>query len=354
MSPLVEVFGDVFIGERSFVAGNTVLRAAPEQRLEIGNETNAQDNIIVRALERSSSIGNETSLAHHAIIRDSTISDFAFVGFDAEVVNSTVERGALISAKALIQDVTLPENALVPPGAQITTQEQADALESVTEENDEFKREVLDVNAEFAENYIRLFEEEGYEAVIGVGPNPVTSFNSERVEPQIGDTEVGEFARIVGDVRIGSGSEVSERAAIRADEGSPIIIGSGANIEERVTFHALSGTRIDVGDNLTIGDDSTIHGPIEIGNNLIVGDDSVVFRVRVGDDVTIGNDVVVQGTATEDGELELEIPDGANIPDGAVVTNQEELDATVGQQGQQQGKEKEKGKEKEEEKEKTK
>ncbi len=121
-----------------------------------------------------------------------------------------------------------------------------------------------------------------------------------------------------------------------------------------MTFHALGGTRIDVGDNLTIGDDSTIHGPIEIGNNLIVGDDSVVFRVRVGDDVTIGNAVVVQGTATEDGELELEIPDGANIPDGAVVTNQEEFDATVGQQGQQQGKEKEKGKEKEEEKEKTK
>ena len=205
-----------------------MLRAAPERRLEIGSETNAQDNIIVRALNQSASIGNETSLAHHAIVRDSTISDFAFVGFDAEVVNSTVERGALISAKALIQDVTLPENALVPPGAQITTQEQADALESVTEENDEFKREVLDVNAEFAESYITLFEEEGYDAVIGIGPNPVTSFNSERVEPQIGDTEVGEFVRIIGDVSIGSGSEVGERAAIRADEGSPIIIGSGA------------------------------------------------------------------------------------------------------------------------------
>ena len=125
VSPLVEVFRDVYIGERSFVATNTVLRAAPERRLEIGSETNAQDNIIVRALNQSASIGNETSLAHHAIVRDSTISDFAFVGFDAEVVNSTVERGALISAKALIQDVTLPENALVPPGGQITTQEQA-------------------------------------------------------------------------------------------------------------------------------------------------------------------------------------------------------------------------------------
>ena len=83
--------------------------------------------------------------------------------------------------------------------------------------------------------------------MIGVGLNPVTSFNSERVEPQIDDTEVGEFVRIIGNVSIGSGSEVGERAAIRADEGSPIIIGSGAKIEERVTFHALKGTRVDVG-----------------------------------------------------------------------------------------------------------
>jgi carbon dioxide concentrating mechanism protein CcmM len=348
----VELFGDVYIGERSFVAGNTVLRAAPDRRLDIGSETNAQDNIIVRSLENSSTIGNETSLAHHAIVRDSTVGDFAFLGFDAEIIDSTIEDGALISAGALIENVTIPEDALVPSGAQITTQEQADALEKVTEANEEFKREVLDVNAEFAENYITLFEEEGYDAVIGVGPNPVTSFNAERVEPQINDAELGEFVRIVGNVRLGSGSRVGERAAIRADEGSPITIGEDAEIEERVTFHALKDTNIEVGDNLTVGDDSVIHGPIEIGDSLTVGDDSVVFRVRVGDDVVIGDDVTIQGTASEDGELELEIPDGTNIPDGAVITNQEELDAIIEQQGQQQGqgKEKEKGKENEKKK----
>jgi carbonic anhydrase/acetyltransferase-like protein (isoleucine patch superfamily) len=166
--------------------------------------------------------------------------------------------------------------------------------------------------------------------VIGVGPNPVTSFNPERVEPQINNTEVGEFVRIIGNVSIGSGSEVGERAAIRADEGSPVIIGSGAKIEERATFYALKSTRVDVGDNLTVGDDSTIQRPIEIGDNLTVGDDSVVFRVRVGNNVAVGDDVVIQGSANEDGELELEIPDSATIPDGSVVTSQEELDDIVG------------------------
>ncbi len=292
----MELFGDVYIGERSFVAGNTVLRAVPDRRLDIGSETNAQDNIIVRSLEDSYTLGNETSLAHQAIVRDSTVGDSAFLGFDAEIIDSTIEDGALISAGAFIENVTIPEDALVSPGAQITTQEQADALENVTKANEEFKREVLDANA-----------------------------------------ELGEFVPIVGNVRLGSGSRVGERVAIRADEGSPITIGEDAEIEERVTFHALKDTNIEVGDNLTVGDDSVIHGPIEIGDSLTVGDDSVVFRVRVGDDVGIGDDVTIQGTVGEDGELELEIPYGTNIPDDAVVTNQEELDAIIEQQGQQQG-----------------
>lgn len=131
VSPLVELYGDVFIGERSFVAGNTVLRAAPDRRLEIGAETNSQDNVIARSLETDSTIGNETSLAHHALIRDSEIGDFAFVGFQAEVINATVEDGALISAGSYVEEVTIPEDALLAPGMVVTDQATADALPTV-------------------------------------------------------------------------------------------------------------------------------------------------------------------------------------------------------------------------------
>jgi len=231
----------------------------------------------------------------------------------------------------VIRDVELPEDALVLPGQSVTTQEQADALPSVGEGEEEFKHEVLDVNAEFAEGYVDLYEAEGYDDVVGVGPNPVTSFNPEAIEPEIGaGTQVGELARVVGDVRIGAGSEMSDRAALRADEadeGAPIIIGANANIEERVTFHALQGTTITVGDDLDVGDDSVLHGPLKAGEELEVGDDSVVFRVLLGDGVSIGDDVTVQGPAGEGdpNELTLEIPDGTMIPDGAVVTDEESL-----------------------------
>jgi len=333
VSPLVELYGDVYIGEDSFVAGNTVLRAAPDLRLEIGNETNSQDNVIARALESDSTIGDETSLAHHALIRDSKIGDFAFVGFQAEVVNSTVSNGALISAGSYVEDVTIPEDALLAPGTVVTDQATADALPTVETAEEDFKRAVLDVNAEFAEGYVELYEEEGYDAVVGVGPNPATEFNPESVEPQIGaDSEIGEFARIVGNVQLGAGSEVNDRAAIRADEGSPIIIGAGANIEERVTFHALEETSITIGDALDTGDDAVFHGPLEVGDNLTAGDNSVVFRVSVGDDVTVGEDVIIQGPASESGEpneLTLVIPDGTVIPDDAVITDEASLQEAI-------------------------
>ncbi len=327
VAPLTEVFGEVFIGENSFVASNTILRASPENHLEIGSRSNAQDNIILRALEDNSTIGNETSLAHHAIIRDSDIGDFAFVGFNAEVIDSTVGDGAFILHGARVEGVDIPENGFVNVGEEITTQEQADALPEAAAATEEFRREVLDVNEEFAEGYIELYETEGYEAVIGIGPNPETSFNS-RTEPQIGEgAQIEEFVRIVGDVRLGQNAQVAQRTAIRADEGSPIVIGDDADMDDRVTFHALKGADIQVGDGFTAQDDVVVHGPVEIGNGVSAEDRSVLFRAVVGNNVSVGEDAVIAGPAPEEegGELPLRIPDGTVIPDGAIVTDEESL-----------------------------
>jgi carbon dioxide concentrating mechanism protein CcmM len=334
VSPLVEIFGDVWIGEHSFVASNAILRASPANRLEIGSETNAQDNIVMRALGTTSTIGNETSIAHHAMVRDSDVGDFAFVGFNAEVVDSTVGDGAFIQHGAYVDGVEIPEDAYVDVGQEVTTQEQADALPEAEPDTEEFREEVLDVNREFAEGYIELYDGgEGYEDVIEVGPNPETSFNPEQIEPQIGEgVEIGEFVRIVGDVRLGEDSEIGQRTAIRADEGSPIVVGKRANVDDRVTFHALEGTGIQVGDDLTADDDVVLHGPLEMGDGVNVEEDAVVFRVVVEDDVEIGEGAVIVGPAPEEegGELPLRIPEGTVIPAGAVITSQEDLEELCG------------------------
>ena len=334
VAPLTEIFGEGLIGERSFVGSNTILRASPDQRVEIGSETNAQDNVLVRALQDGSTVGDRTSLAHHAIIRDSRVGDFAFVGFNAEVINSTLENGAFVLHGATVENVTIPENRLVGAGEEITTQAQADALPEAEPATEEFRQGVLDVNAEFAEGYIELYETEGYEAVVGTtGPNPETSFNPS-AEPQIAQPAVlQEFVRIVGDVQLGPNSEVGQRTAIRADEGAPIIIGANASLDDRVTFHALEETDIQVESDLTAGDDTVFHGPLRVGRGVTVEDRAVVFRAIVEDNVQIGEEAVVAGPAVEEGEeLSFTIPAGTVIPEGAVITDEASLQEVLAQQ----------------------
>ncbi len=53
-----------------------------------------------------------------------------------------------MSAGALLEIVTLPENALVPLGAEITTQEDAETLELIGGAEEEFKEAVLGANVE--------------------------------------------------------------------------------------------------------------------------------------------------------------------------------------------------------------
>jgi carbon dioxide concentrating mechanism protein CcmM len=188
--------------------------------------------------------------------------------------------------------------------------------------------EQLDTNTEFAKAYIDLYEEEGFDAVVEVGPNPKTSWNQKQVEPEIGDNvELQEFARVTGDVRIGENSSIGRRTAIRADEGDPISIGPGATIDDRVTLHATRGSGIRIDKFLVASDDSVLHGPLEMGKRNFVGENAVVFRARVGDDVQIGEGAVIAGPVGSDKKITLKIPDGTLVPAGAVVTTEKDVRA---------------------------
>lgn len=330
ISPLVELFGDVSVGEQVFVASNTILRADPDTRICIGNETNLQDNILFLSLrntpaptaacgEISSSTGEQVSIAHQASIQNSSIGNFTFVGFHARLNNVVLEEGAFVLHGAMLENVRIGRDRLVPIGATITTQEAADALPLKEEANSEFQREVLEVNEEFAESYSELYEHEGFDAVTGVSVAPPTSWNSNPPPPTLGENvQLEEFARLVGDVQLGANSIVGQRTSIRADEGSPIIIGENAVIEDRVTFHALKGTSIHIGKNLTTNDNVVFHGPLEVGDNLTIGDDAILFRSTVGDNVMIGNGAIV---------VDVTLCDGAQVPEQAVITTQEQADA---------------------------
>lgn len=329
ISPLAEMFGDVSVGQTVFVASNTVVRADPDTQICIGSETNLQDNILFLAQhddpapasscgEISSSTGERNSIAHQAIIRNSKIGNFTFVGFHANLSNVVLEDGAFVLHGAKLANVTIGRDRLVPIGAVITTQAEADALPLKTEENANFQNEVLEVNEEFAEDYTELYEAEGFASVTGASTAPRTSWNAQPVAPTLGENvQLDEFVRMVGDVQLGSNSVIGQRTSIRADEGSPIVIGENAVIEDRVTFHALKGTSIQIGNNLATSDNVVFHGPLEVGDDLTIEDDAILFRSTVGNNVTIGVRAIVVGVT---------LPDGVQVPADTQITTQEQAD----------------------------
>ena len=220
----------------------------------------------------------------------------------------------------VVEGVTIRRDTITPIGVRITDQAVADALPTLEEANEEFKREVQGVNLEFVDGYSRLYQERGRSSLEGVGPNPITSWNPSYIEPQVGEgTTLAELVRIVGDVRLGEQSSVGQRTAIRADEGAPITIGRNARIQSRVTFHALKGSRVDVGENARIGDGNVVHGPVSIGDNFTSEDDVIVFRANVESNVTMRQGAIVAAEVT--------IHEGSIVPEQTVITTQEEADA---------------------------
>ena len=329
VSPLTEIFGDVFIGQDNFVAASSVMRAAPGLQVELGDKATVQDNIVVRAQEKNVTIGEKSNLGHHAIARDSQIGNAAYIGYNTEIQDSSVGNGALVYHGARVEGVEIPDDSYVGAGEVVTEQAAADDLPTVEEVGvDEYYQEaLLDIHDELTRGYIELYEKEGYDAVMEVAQNPETSFNPEQTEPQIAENvELDEFVRAVGDVRIAENSSVGRRTAIRADEGSPIVIGPGASIDDRVTFHAVEGTDVRAGEFLVVDDDAVLHGPLEAGNRVFIGEEAVVFRARLGDDVRIGEGAVIVGPEGPADRI-MEIPDGTLIPAGAVITTEEDVRA---------------------------
>ncbi len=330
VSPLVEMFGNVSIGQHSFIAENSTVRADPDTHICIGDETNFQDNTLFLSLhnlsapkskcgDRASSTQNRVSLAHQAVVKNSSLGNFTFVGFHSRITNSVLEDGVFVLHGATVTGVRIPQDRLVPIGAVITTQAQANALAKKSEANSKFQNEVLEVNEEFAQDYGELYTQQGFDSITGVTSAPKTSWNPTPIEPTLGkNIQIEEFARLVGDVQLGDNSVVGHRTSIRADEGAPIVIGSNAKIEDRVTFHALKGTSIRIGKNLDTNDNIVFHGPLEVGDNLTIADDAILFKSKVGNRVTIGRGAIVVGVT---------LADDVQVPAQAVITTQDQADA---------------------------
>ncbi len=90
ISPLVEIYGEVEIGQRSFIAGNTILYAGEGLHISLGDENNCQDNAYLLARETNLAFGDMVSIAHQAVIENSVVGDFTFFGFRSRARNCEI------------------------------------------------------------------------------------------------------------------------------------------------------------------------------------------------------------------------------------------------------------------------
>jgi len=158
------VIGKVRVAENVIIAPNASIRADEGTPFFIGKGTNIQDGVIMHGLldkfvtvdemKYSIYISSHCSLAHRALIHGpSLIGKKTFVGFDAIVHNATIGRNCFIGHRAMVIGVKIGNYRQVPNGLIVDTQEKADKLEKVTDEQKHFNMEVVDYNKKLCKLY---------------------------------------------------------------------------------------------------------------------------------------------------------------------------------------------------------
>jgi carbonic anhydrase/acetyltransferase-like protein (isoleucine patch superfamily) len=110
IAPTAAIIGDVEIGAGSSVWFHCVLRG-DTNLIRVGRRTNIQDGTIVHvnAGDFSTTIGDDVTIGHAAIIHACTLHDRAFVAMGATVLDGAViEEGGVLAA-----------GGLLPPGKRI-------------------------------------------------------------------------------------------------------------------------------------------------------------------------------------------------------------------------------------------
>jgi carbonic anhydrase/acetyltransferase-like protein (isoleucine patch superfamily) len=108
------LIGDVVMGDSCSVWFQAVVRG-DVHRIRIGNHVNIQDGAVIHATYKTAptTIGNNVSIGHNAIVHGCTIHDNVLVGMGAIIMDdAVVESNCIIAAGAVVT-----KNSIVPSGA---------------------------------------------------------------------------------------------------------------------------------------------------------------------------------------------------------------------------------------------
>ena len=112
------IIGDVELGEQCSIWFNAIIRGDVNS-IKIGERVNIQDGAVVHCTyeKASTTIGNNVSVGHNAIVHGCDLHDNILVGMGAIVMDKAmVESGVIIAAGAVVLENTICESGWIYAG----------------------------------------------------------------------------------------------------------------------------------------------------------------------------------------------------------------------------------------------
>ena len=112
------IVGDVALGDSCTVWFNAVIRG-DVNAIRIGNKTNIQDGAVIHCTYQraATTIGNNVSVGHNAIVHGCTVEDDVLIGMGAIVMdNAVVQRHCIVAAGSVVLENTICESGYIYAG----------------------------------------------------------------------------------------------------------------------------------------------------------------------------------------------------------------------------------------------
>ena len=112
------IVGDVVLGDTCTVWFNAVIRG-DVNAIRIGNKTNIQDGAVIHCTYQraATTIGNNVSVGHNAIVHGCTVEDDVLIGMGAVVMdNAVVQQHCIVAAGSVVLENTICESGYIYAG----------------------------------------------------------------------------------------------------------------------------------------------------------------------------------------------------------------------------------------------